>query len=74
MHIYADQIKKISLSNFNLRIELSQKAAENQTKDAGTLIIPVSQANSFVNTLAGGLKQLDEQIKAKAEQDQNNIQ
>jgi hypothetical protein len=34
----------------------------------------VSQANNFVNALAGGLKQLDEQIKAKAEQDQNKIQ
>jgi hypothetical protein len=63
MHIYADQISRVSLSNFNLRIELTQKAAENATEVAGTLIIPVNQANNFVNGLASGLKQLEEQIK-----------
>lgn len=68
MHIYADQINKVSLSNNNLRIELSQRAADNETVDAGTLILPVNQAANIVNTLANSLKQLDEQIKAQAEQ------
>lgn len=72
MHIFADQISKMSLSNMNLRIELSQKAAENETVDVGTLIIPVSQANNFVNALSNGLKQMEEQIKAKTEQIQNS--
>ena len=74
MHIFADQISKMSLSNMNLRIELSQKAAENETVDVGTLIIPVGQANNFVNALASGLKQMEAQIKAKTEQRQNNRQ
>lgn len=72
MHIFADQISKMSLSNMNLRIELSQKAAENETVEVGTLIIPVGQANNFVNALSNGLKQMEEQIKAKTEQMQNN--
>ncbi len=68
MHIFADQISRISLSNLNLRIELSQRAAENETAEVGTLIIPVGQANNFVNALANGLKQMEEQIKTKTEQ------
>ena len=74
MHIFADQINRISISNFNLRIELSQKTADNQTTEVGTLIIPVGQANNFVNGLANGLKQLDEKIKAQTEKEQNKVQ
>jgi ABC-type hemin transport system substrate-binding protein len=67
MHIFADQIKSISLSNMNLRVELSQRAAENEIREVGTLIIPVNQANNFANALTNGLKQLEEKIKAQAE-------
>ena len=66
MHIFADQIKSISLSNMNLRIELSQRAAENEIIEVGTLIIPVNQANNFANAMTNGLKQLEEKIKAQA--------
>ena len=74
MHIFADQISKVSLSNNNLRIQLTQKGADDSTVDAGTLIIPVSQARNFVNGLANGLKQLDEQIKAQAQETQGGTQ
>ena len=71
MYIFADQIGKVSLSNNTLRIELTQLAANDQTVEAGTLIIPVNQANNFVNGLAGSLKQLDEQLKAQREKQQD---
>lgn len=74
MHIFADQISKVSLSNYNLRIELTQKAAENTTVEVGTLIIPVGQANNFVNGLANSLKQLETQIKQQAEQNKDTLQ
>jgi HAMP domain-containing protein len=71
MHIFADQISQVSLSNGNLRITLTQRGPENETIDAGTLIIPASQANNFVNGLANSLKELDDRIKkAREEQEQ----
>jgi hypothetical protein len=72
MHIFADQIKSISLSNMNLRIELSQRGAENEIREVATLIIPANQSNNFANALSSGLKQLDEKIKAQAEELKNN--
>lgn len=74
MHIYADQISQVSLSNGNLRIQLSQRGAENEAVDAGTLIIPASQANSFVNGLAGSLKNLDEQLKEARQESEGGVQ
>ncbi|MDZ7664880.1 MAG: hypothetical protein U5K27_06045 [Desulfotignum sp.] len=74
MHIFADQIKSISLSNMNLRIELSQRAAENEIREVGTLIIPVNQSNNFANALSSGLKQLEDKIKAQVEERKNNNQ
>ncbi|MFO8032763.1 MAG: hypothetical protein R6U22_09490 [Desulfohalobiaceae bacterium] len=70
MHIYADQISKVALSNGNLRIQLTQRGPENETIEAGTLILPASQANNFVNSLAGSLKELGERIKAQQEETQ----
>ncbi len=67
MQLFADQIQTVALSNGNLRIQLTQRGAENEQIDAGTLIIPASQANNFVNGLAGSLKNLDEKIKAHRE-------
>jgi len=67
MHVFADQIQSVTLSNGNLRIQLTQRGAENEEMDAGTLIIPASQANNFVNGLANGLKGLDEKLKAARE-------
>lgn len=68
MHFFADQISRVSLSNNNLRIELSQRAANNESQDVGTLIIPASQANSFVNALVNSLKELEEKLKAYQEE------
>ena len=67
MHIFADQISKVTLSNGNLRIQLTQRGANDETVDAGTLIIPASQAANVVNGLAGSLKDLNEKIKADRE-------
>ena len=71
MHLFADSISKISLSNGNLRIELIQRGADDEQVEAGTLIIPANQANNFVNGLARSLKNLDEKLKeAREEQTQ----
>ena len=71
MHIYADQIGKVTLSNGNVRIQLTQLGPDNETIEAGTLIIPANQANNFVNGLGNSLKELEERIKkAREEQEQ----
>ena len=74
MHVFADQISRVSLSNGNLRIELTQRGAENEQENAGTLIIPANQANNFVNGLANSLKQLDERLKAHRQQSEEETQ
>ncbi len=65
MHIFADGLSKISLSNNNLRLTLIQNGPDNIQVEAGILIIPINRAANFLNALSGSLKQLDEQIKAK---------
>ena len=65
--IFAEQISQVTLSNGNLRIQLIQLGAENEQVDAGTLIIPASQANNFVNGLANSLKGLDEKLEPARE-------
>ncbi|HDR15529.1 MAG TPA: hypothetical protein ENN79_08660 [Desulfobacteraceae bacterium] len=67
MHIFVDQISQIVFSNNNIRITLTQRGPNESLVDVGTLIIPVNQANSFVNRLANGLTQLNEQMKAQTE-------
>ena len=67
MHVFADGISKVTLSNGNLRINLTQRGADNESVDAGTLIVPASQANNFLNGLAGSLKDRDEKLKAQRE-------
>ena len=64
MQVFADQISRVTLTNGNIRIQLTQRGPENEQIDAGTLIIPASQINNFMNGLAGSLKDLDEKIKA----------
>ncbi len=70
MHVFADGISKVILSNGNLRIQLTQRGADNESVDAGTLIIPASQANNFMNGLANSLKNLDEKLKAARKEQQ----
>lgn len=67
MHIFADGLSKVTLSNGNLRVALAQNGPENTTVEVGTLIIPANQASAFVNAMANGLKQIDDQMKARAE-------
>lgn len=68
MQIFADSFTRITLSNNNIRIQLTQNGPENEQVEAGTLIIPASQASNFVNGLVNSLKNLEEQIKAQNEQ------
>ena len=73
MHLFADGISTVTLSNGNLRIALIQRGSEETTVEVGTLIIPVVQANNFVNYMANSLQQLDEKLKARnAEQGVEN--
>ena len=74
MHIYADQIGQITLSNNNLRISLTQNGANDTAVEAGTLIIPVNQAAPLVNSLANSLKQIDEQLKARSQETEGAAQ
>ncbi|MFZ2630178.1 MAG: hypothetical protein WA081_00020 [Desulfosalsimonadaceae bacterium] len=71
MHIFADGLSKVTLSNLNLRITLVQNGPDNKQMEAGTLIIPATMANALVNGLANSLKKLDEQIKAQVEAKKN---
>ena len=67
MHVFVDNLSKVTMSNNNIRVELSQNGPDNTTVNVGTLIIPANQAAGFVNAMANSLKQLDEQMKARAE-------
>jgi len=67
MQIFADGFSKVTMSNNNLRIELTQNGPDNTIVNVGTLIIPANQTAGFVNAMANSLKQLDDQIKARAE-------
>ncbi|MFP4326058.1 MAG: hypothetical protein ACLFP9_08570 [Desulfonatronovibrio sp.] len=74
MHIFADGMTKVSFANHNLRINLYQNAPDNTQTEVGTLIIPINQAASFINSMAVGLKQLDEQMKAQAQDTEGETQ
>lgn len=65
MHLFTDSIKSIAMSNGNLRVTLVQNGPDNTQSDVGVLIIPVNQAGAFANALVNGLKQIDEQVKAR---------
>ena len=58
MHIYADQISQVTLSNNNVRVQLIQRGPNNETIEAGTLILPANQAANIVNGLGNSLKEL----------------
>ena len=74
MHVFADAISKITLSNGNLRIQLTQRGADDETVDVGTLIIPAAQAANIVNGLTNSLKQLDERLKTQAQESEGGVQ
>lgn len=76
MQIFADSFTRITLANNNIRITLTQNGPDNEQIEAGTLIIPASQASNFVNGLVNSIKDLDEKLKARAdtESEDANIQ
>jgi len=74
MHVFADGISRVTFSSGNLRIQLVQRGANNENVEAGTLIIPASQANNFMNGLANSMKELDSKLKEAREQQQSESQ
>ena len=74
MHIFADQISQVTLSNGNLRVQIIQRGPNDETVDAGTLILPANQAANIVNGLANSLKQLDERLKSQAQESEGGVQ
>ena len=68
MHVFADGISKVTLSNGNLRIMLTQRGADESTVEAVTLIIPASQVSNFMNGLANSLKEVESRLKEAREQ------
>lgn len=74
MHIFADGISQVTLSNNNLRIKLTQTGPDNEVVNAGTLILPANQASRIVNSLAGSIQQLDERLKAQSQETEGGTQ
>ena len=66
MQIFADGFTKMTMSNNNIRIQLTQNGPDNTQETVATLIVPANQAANLVNGLANSLKQLDEQIRAQS--------
>ena len=69
MQIFADGFSRMSMSNNNIRIVLTQNAPENTQEEVATLVIPANVCGNFVNGLVNSLKQLGEQMKANSESD-----
>lgn len=65
MHIFADSMTKVTLSNNNIRIVLNQNGPDKTQVEAGTLIVPVDQVQGFIAMLADSMKQIEEQVKAQ---------
>jgi hypothetical protein len=74
MHIYVDQISNVTLSNNNVRVQLVQRGPNNETIEAGTLIIPANQAANIVNGLAKSLNELDERLRSQAQENETEVQ
>lgn len=66
-HIYADGFTRVTLSNNNLRIILTQNGPDQSQEDVATLILPANMAHAFINGLTSTLKQLEDQIQAQRE-------
>jgi len=73
MHVFADGISKVTFSSGNLRIMLTQRGADDSSIEAGTLIIPASQASNFVNALGNSLKELESKLKAAREEEPEEL-
>lgn len=65
MYLFAGGVNQVTLSNGVLRIQFVQSGPDNSVLEAGTLILPASQAGAVINNLTQTLQQLDEQLKAQ---------
>lgn len=70
--LFADQIKNVSYANGVLRITLARQTGENQSEDAGLLVLPITQAAHFANSLNNSLKQLEAKVREAREQQQSS--
>jgi len=68
--VFADTIRNVSYAHGVLRISLGRQAGEENVEDAGVLVMPITQAGSFVNTLGNALKQLEAKVRELQEQQQ----
>jgi hypothetical protein len=66
--VFADVITNVSYAHGALRVSLGRQAGDQQIEDAGTLVLPISQAGQFVSSLAGSLKQLETKVREAQEQ------
>jgi hypothetical protein len=61
-----DRISNIAVSNGILRIECVAVNATGQEKPAGMVLIPVNVAGAVVQSLVGGLQELDKKLREAA--------
>ena len=62
-HIYADGFTRVTLSNNNLRIILTQNGPDQSQEDVATLILPANIAHAFCQRLGRYPKQLEDQLQ-----------
>lgn len=70
--VFADTIRNVSYAHGVLRVSLGRQAGENNIEDAGVLVLPITQAGSFVNTLGNALKQLEAKVRELQDQQQQS--
>ncbi|SDC81211.1 hypothetical protein [Belnapia rosea] len=68
--IFADGILDASVTYGVARLTLAQTGAEGRPLPCGQLVVPLVQLPSFVNSLAGLLKQLEAKLKEQQPQPQ----
>ncbi len=69
--VFADTIRNVSYAHGVLRVSLGRQAGEDNVEDAGVLVLPITQAGNFVNTLGNALKQLEAKVRELQEQQQS---
>lgn len=66
--IFGDGIKSVAYANGVLRVEFYSLTSRNEQVDAGTLVLPISQAGTVINNLTNALKQLSEKVREAQKQ------
>ena len=65
MHLLADDIRNVSLSNGLVRIECTTTGADGQTQVSGELVIPAGQYGTVVKALQNAGQQLQERVQSR---------